>query len=128
MKKNKLDYLTAKGRLRDKNLAREVGAKGNARIKELKTARETYKMLLDLKTPDKIKDKLKELMPNLPEDMTNRLALYTKTFLEAINGNMTAVKEITDRVDGLLKQEIDISGELDMDNKITVEFVKAKKE
>jgi hypothetical protein len=106
--------LNKKGQFINKDLAAKAGKKSGVVRRELKNARDTYNFILSLNAPEQIKEGLKKLMPELPDDMNNRMALYLKTFVMAANGNIQAVKEITDRTDGLLKQEIsqELSGEI----------------
>jgi general stress protein YciG len=115
---------------RDPKFASEAGKKGQKAQQELRTARDTYNFILGLKAPEKIKEGLKQLMPDLPEEMNVRLAMYLKTVVEAINGNLRAVEEITNRLDGQAKQDILLSGSLDTGegNTVTVNIIAPKKD
>ena len=44
-------------------------------------------------------------------------------FKQVGKGNINAIKEALDRLDGAVKQKTELSGQIDGDNKLTIEFV-----
>lgn len=128
-KKSLANIQEGKCRFRDKELASRAGKKGAAKQKEMKTLRETYAHILSLKSPKTIEDKLKQLMPDLPPDISMKMAICLRTAIEATQGNMQAVKEVREVTEGLLTQNHNLNGNIDnkVNGKILIEFVKGKK-
>lgn len=91
--------------------ARERGRKGGInsgkRKKEKKKLREITEMLLDMKAPENVVDKFKELYPDLnAKEMTNRLAIVQRLILNAISGDNKAFELLRDQIGEKPKEEI----------------------
>ena len=92
--------------------ARERGRKGgikSAKVrKEKRKLKEIAEMLLDMQAPEEIKDKIREICPDLDEnEMTNRLAIMQRLILNALSGDNKAFELLRDQIDEKPKEVIE---------------------
>lgn len=83
--------------------ARERGRKGGIRcaqvMKQRKTLKEIANMLLDMAAPEDVKNKIKEICPDLNEkEMTNRLAIVQRLIIDAIAGDNKSFELLRDQI------------------------------
>lgn len=113
-------------------LAKEAGKKsGEARRDKAnfrKTFRELYLEVLQMKAPEKLKENLKQFFPELPDNMSNDMAITLMLLVEASNGNLSAMKELREVTDGMVKQHMEFSGDITTEDKtLHIKFIEASK-
>lgn len=102
------------GTYNDKEKASAAGKKSVIVKKERKKIRELLAEVAKLNVPEKIKEKLKANLPDIPDKVTMDLAMAITMFSKAASGDIQAAKVVTEIMDGMPKQEIEHSGNIDL--------------
>jgi hypothetical protein len=115
------------GTYNDKEKASAAGKKSVKVKRERKKVRELLAEVAKLHVEEKVIAKLRASLPGIPEKVTMDLAMAIAMFSKAASGDIQAAKVVTEIMDGMPKQRIELEGSLTVDT-MTEEERKARLE
>ena len=122
-KKGRVENLTTQGRFKDKKKASEAGKKGVKARREKKKITEHLKALLEEQLTINTQDHNGK---DIKETKTGAEHVATVLLKKALSGDIRAIKEYIDRIEGQATQKMEIE-ETERPKKLEVVFVKRNK-
>jgi hypothetical protein len=112
----------------DSEKARQAGIKSSKAKKEKHMMRDTLIELVRQSAPDQVVEALRKHFPNIDKKTTNEVAMCLSMIIQSTKGNHKSFKILSDMIDGTPRQSIEHTGDMKVDNKISIEFIGAPDE